>query len=1099
MAPTVLVEYTRQKELLKRTQEVSVPMMGKTQRISRGSSTGFVPDYRHVVETMAESEGLGSSGRLDTERTASEDSCAPKRKCISLNVDRSDGFGIPVEVISLSKMSRSEKKELELRLKSELEQVQTLQKKFSLRPPNVNTLSACSDGQKRAPTLQKSSELLSGQEKKGVPPGRNGHHLKRGSSGRFESVKQVPPSSTSNLKLMKQCEALLKRLSSHPYGWVFNTPVDIVKLEIPDYFSVIKHPMDLGTVQSKIDKGEYSSPLGFLADVRLTFSNAMTYNPPGNDVHVMADQLSKFFETRWKSIEKKLPVHDSVPVPVQLGVAREMVAAKSIPPSKKRKISLTSHELKTEPVKRIMSDEDKHNLSRDLESLIVELPVHIIEFLQKHSFGASQAGEDEIEVDIDDLSDDALFTLRKLVDDYMREKQANHAKAEPCEIEILNVSGLSNSSMQPCKGNDPVDEDVDIGGNDPPVSSYPPVEIDKDTAHRSSKCSSSSSSSSDSGSSSSDSDSGSSSASDSDHARASSPVNATKEVLGSGETLDQQTNGVVDPHDGNQPVSGLDQVDQSSQPKPLSVEVDSQQEGESAPSERQVSPEKLYRAAWLRGRFADTILKAREKTLNQGEKGDPEKLRREREELEKQQREEKARLQAEAKAAEDARRQAEAEAAAEAKRKRELEREAARQALLQMEKTVEINEGSQFLEDLEMLRAAPTVHLPSVDEMSQDQSQDAMGCFNFEGSSNPLEQLGLYMKMDEDEEEEVAPNSVPEQSPPPPPVQHDEWKMENLYSQEPLHSFKSTWQLGRTAGRRFITINFSFGGGAGMSSAFCWRWRERSEKSSVIAPPVDTCESFQKRFSDFLSSQKGNTSANFVPQPSIQSKRCNPKPRFGSCAHGSLLQFLIIYKPYDIHMVSMLNRRVWVAYLGVFRNWSPKHRPEASSCFISFAHGTPAVLLSTFAIATHSQRGFAALNTDFQNMVLDFSIAYFLMDLLHYLIFFPSDILFIGHHLATLFVFVTCRYLVFHGAFAILILLILAEMGAYYLSGEADNVIPRWVWVSWMVVVIGEESEIEDAGGKTLKQLSINSGLDSVVAIWVCDIISVANYGSKAE
>lgn len=42
---------------------------------------------------------------------------------------------------------------------------------------------------------------------------------------------------------------------------------------------------------------------------------------------------------------------------------------------------------------------------------------------------------------------------------------------------------------------------------------------------------------------------------------------------------------------------------------------------------------------------------------------------------------EKARLQAEAKAAEEARKKAEAEAAAEAKRQRELEREAARQAL----------------------------------------------------------------------------------------------------------------------------------------------------------------------------------------------------------------------------------------------------------------------------------------------------------------------------------------------------------------------------------------------------------------------------------
>lgn len=37
--------------------------------------------------------------------------------------------------------------------------------------------------------------------------------------------------------------------------------------------------------------------------------------------------------------------------------------------------------------------------------------------------------------------------------------------------------------------------------------------------------------------------------------------------------------------------------------------------GESAPPERQVSPEKLYRAALLRSRFADIIIKARENTI----------------------------------------------------------------------------------------------------------------------------------------------------------------------------------------------------------------------------------------------------------------------------------------------------------------------------------------------------------------------------------------------------------------------------------------------------------------------------------------------------
>ncbi|KAA0065631.1 putative bromodomain-containing protein [Cucumis melo var. makuwa] len=51
------------------------------------------------------------------------------------------------------------------------------------------------------------------------------------------------------------------------------------------------------------------------------------------------------------------------------------------------------------------------------------------------------------------------------------------------------------------------------------------------------------------------------------------------------------------------------------------------------------SPDRLYRAALLRNRCADTILKAREKALEKGDKRDPEKVRMEREELERQQRE----------------------------------------------------------------------------------------------------------------------------------------------------------------------------------------------------------------------------------------------------------------------------------------------------------------------------------------------------------------------------------------------------------------------------------------------------------------------------
>ncbi|PSS07694.1 Transcription factor like [Actinidia chinensis var. chinensis] len=776
MAPTIPLEYIGQRESKTCSHRSGAVMMGKTKKFSKGHSSGIVPDYRHAMETMAESEGFGSSGRVDTEMTASEDSYAPKRKCISLNADSHDRFGVPLQVLSLSKMSHFERKDLELRLKSELEQVRLLQKRIACPNSNFVALSpssdirSCSDGQKRPPleSLQRSVEVSTSQGKKQGPRRSGGPRAKQPRAGGFGSAKQSVPS-TSNAMLMKQCETLLNRLMSHQYGWVFNTPVDVVKLNIPDYFNVIKHPMDLGTVKSKLLSGEYSSPLDFAADVRLTFSNAMTYNPSGNDVHVMAETFKKYFEVRWKSIEKKVPVVIDAPVPSTSSVDIEIEAPHLdhlVPPSKNMNMTPVDDMVKTvkqEPVKCVMTDAEKHKLGAELEAQLAELPDNIIDFLKKQSYNAGHTDDDEIEIDIDTLSDETLFTLRKLLDDQLLEKQKKHGRTEQCEMELLNDSGFSNSSVQPCKGNDPVDEDVDIGGNDPPISSYPPVEIEKDTALRNSKRSSSSSSSSDSGSSSSDSDSV-SSGSESEGARASAPAISTKEKLGSSEAnIEHKRNDLGDPDSGNYLLNGSNQVDeQNSEDKAVAIETEGRQDGENTPLGRQVSPDKLYRAALLRSRFADTIIKAQEKTLEKGEKQDPERLRLEREELERRRKEEKARLQAEAKAAEEARRNAEAEARAEAKRKRELEREAARQALQKMEKTVDINENSQFIEDLEMLSAAPAEHLQSfVDDATPDLSQDGLGSFKFQGS-NPLEQLGLYMKMDDEEEEEAEPESVPD-------------------------------------------------------------------------------------------------------------------------------------------------------------------------------------------------------------------------------------------------------------------------------------------------------------------------------------------------
>ena len=96
-------------------------------------------------------------------------------------------------------------------------------------------------------------------------------------------------------KLKLKAGDLLRILMAHQHGWVFNTPVDPVELGLPDYFQVIKRPMDLGTIKKRLENGCYSTIEGFQADVLLTFDNAMQYNPDGSVVHNMAKEMRTKF------------------------------------------------------------------------------------------------------------------------------------------------------------------------------------------------------------------------------------------------------------------------------------------------------------------------------------------------------------------------------------------------------------------------------------------------------------------------------------------------------------------------------------------------------------------------------------------------------------------------------------------------------------------------------------------------------------------------------------------------------------------------------------------------------------------------------------
>ena len=67
--------------------------------------------------------------------------------------------------------------------------------------------------------------------------------------------------------------------------------------------------MDLGTIKSRLEglaQPSYKTPEEFLRDCRLVFDNARKYNPPGSDIHVMAQTLADKLEEKWAPIKIKV-------------------------------------------------------------------------------------------------------------------------------------------------------------------------------------------------------------------------------------------------------------------------------------------------------------------------------------------------------------------------------------------------------------------------------------------------------------------------------------------------------------------------------------------------------------------------------------------------------------------------------------------------------------------------------------------------------------------------------------------------------------------------------------------------------------------------
>ncbi|KAL8116851.1 hypothetical protein AgCh_023145 [Apium graveolens] len=240
-------------------------------------------------------------------QTAPEDAYSYNQRTLETKSRNDDGFNHAAGGfvnIAVSNYSKAELREVKKKLELELKRVRELNDRIESRQLQLQ--------------LPPRSSHESNQSQ--FPP-RSSHGKMKKLSGQKRMLPLGPPLIQSQLEenvvapsariddieeMMKSCKQILMKLMKHKHSWVFNKPVDAMALGLHDYHLIVKKPMDLGTVKMNFGKNFYSSPVEFASDVRLTFNNAMLYNPKTDEVHRMAAQLLSEFETKFGPIQDKL-------------------------------------------------------------------------------------------------------------------------------------------------------------------------------------------------------------------------------------------------------------------------------------------------------------------------------------------------------------------------------------------------------------------------------------------------------------------------------------------------------------------------------------------------------------------------------------------------------------------------------------------------------------------------------------------------------------------------------------------------------------------------------------------------------------------------
>lgn len=104
----------------------------------------------------------------------------------------------------------------------------------------------------------------------------------------------------------RKCERVLLFIFCHELSVGFREPVPN---SVPNYYKIIKQPMDLKKVKKKLQLRSsqyYQSTQEFVSDMRLVFKNCAQYNEVGSEMAISGKAVSLYFEEK---LEQMFPGH----------------------------------------------------------------------------------------------------------------------------------------------------------------------------------------------------------------------------------------------------------------------------------------------------------------------------------------------------------------------------------------------------------------------------------------------------------------------------------------------------------------------------------------------------------------------------------------------------------------------------------------------------------------------------------------------------------------------------------------------------------------------------------------------------------------------